>query len=116
MKAAYWNPRKKLSPDAMDGLRGLHEQDPVKYSTAVLAEQFKVSPEAIRRILRSKWLAKAGAEKMDEKRERFAKRHDRIWDQQAELGLRPQRTRDASVEDPDRFELDMERRRVLREI
>ena len=111
-----WNPRKKLSPDAMEGIRGLHEQDPIKYSTAVLAQQFKVSPEAIRRILKSKWLAKSGPEKLDERREKFAKRHDKIWDQQAELGLRPKRTKDATVEDPDQFEHDMNRRRILREI
>lgn len=114
--AGGWTPRKKLSPDAMEGIRGLNQQDPIKYSTAVLAQQFKVSPEAIRRILKSKWLSRSGSEKMDEKRERFAKRHDKIWDQQAELGLRPKRTKDMHVEHPDQFEHDMERRRILREI
>lgn len=108
-----WNPRKKLSPDAMDGIRNLHAQDPVKYSTPILAEQFKVSPEAIRRILKSKWASKGGEEKMEERRERWAKRHDRIWDQQAELGLRPRRKRDASVEDPDKFERELERKEIL---
>lgn len=111
-----WAPRKKLSPDAMEGIRGLHQQDPIKYSTAVLAQQFKVSPESIRRILKSKWLSYAGPEKMEERRERFAKRHDKIWDQKAELGLRPQRTKDMPVEHPDQFEHDMERKRILREI
>jgi len=111
--AEGWNPRKKLSPDAMEGIRGLHEQDSVKYSTPVLAEQFKVSPEAIRRILKSKWLAKAVPEKMDERRERWARRHDRIWDTQAELGLRPQRKRERDVEDPDKFEKDMVRKELL---
>lgn len=111
--AEGWNPRKKLSPDAMEGIRGLHEQDPVKYSTPVLAEQFKVSPEAIRRILKSKWLTKAVPEKMDERRERWARRHDRIWDTQAELGLRPQRKRERDVEDPDKFEKDMVRKELL---
>lgn len=111
-----WNPRKKLSPDAMEGVRGLHEQDPVKYSTPVLAEQFRVSPEAIRRILKSKWSSRAGSEKMDERRERWAKRHDRIWDAQAELGLRPQRQKEKDVEDPDKFEKDMVRKEILGEM
>lgn len=111
-----WSPRKKLSPDAMEGIRGLHQQDPNKYTTSVLAEQFKTSPEAIRRILKSKWMTKQAPEKMDERRERWARRHDRIWDRQAELGLRPQRRKDAGVEDPDKFEQDMERKRILREM
>ena len=111
-----WNPRKKLSPDAMDGIRGLHAQDPAKYSTPVLAEQFKVSPEAIRRILKSKWMSKQEPEKMDERRERWAKRHDRIWDQQSELGLRPKREKTTEPEDPDAFDQDMERKRILGEM
>ncbi len=50
-----WNPPRKLSREAMDGLRALHRHDPTTFSTPVLAERFKVSPEAVRRILRSKW-------------------------------------------------------------
>ena len=53
---------------------------------------------------------------MDERRERWAKRHDRIWDQQAELGLRPVRTQDKRIEHPEQFEMDLERRRILGEI
>jgi Neugrin len=97
-----WNPRKKLSPDTMEGIRALHEQYPQKYTTPVLAEQFKVSPEAIRRILKSKWAA--SPEKMEERRVRWAKRHDRIWDAQAEMGLRPQRTKDRKPEGPERLD------------
>lgn len=86
-----WNPRKKLSPDTIDGIRALHEQYPDKYPTQVLAEKFKVSAEAVRRILKSKW--RADPEKQAERRERWARRHDRIWDQQAAIGLRPARTK-----------------------
>ncbi|ERF69444.1 hypothetical protein EPUS_07848 [Endocarpon pusillum Z07020] len=94
-----WSPRKKLSPDTMEGIRALHEQYPQKYTTPVLAEQFKVSPEAIRRILKSKW--RPSPEKMEERRARWAKRHDRIWDAQAEMGLRPKRTKDRKPEGPE---------------
>ncbi|KAF7511917.1 hypothetical protein GJ744_003150 [Endocarpon pusillum] len=94
-----WSPRKKLSPDTMEGIRALHEQYPQKYTTPVLAEQFKVSPEAIRRILKSKW--RPSPEKMEERRVRWAKRHDRIWDAQAEMGLRPKRTKDRKPEGPE---------------
>jgi hypothetical protein len=39
----------------MDGLRELHKLDSAKFSTPVLAYRFKISPEAVRRILKSKW-------------------------------------------------------------
>jgi hypothetical protein len=94
-----WNPRKKLSPDTIDGIRALHELYPEKYPTPVLAEKFKVSPEAIRRILKSKW--RPDPEKQAERRERWARRHDRIWDQQAAIGLRPARTKVTKAKEPD---------------
>jgi hypothetical protein len=52
---AGWSPPKKLSREAMDGLRTLHAHDPVQFSTPALAERFKISPEAVRRILKSRW-------------------------------------------------------------
>jgi hypothetical protein len=93
-----WNPRKKLSPDTIDGIRALHEQYPDKYPTPVLAEKFKVSPEVIRRILKSKW--RPDPEKQAERRDRWARRHDRIWDQQAAIGLRPARTKVKKPKEP----------------
>lgn len=50
-----WSPPHKLSRQAMDGLRVLHTHDPHTFSTPMLAEKFRISPEAVRRILRSKW-------------------------------------------------------------
>ncbi|KAF9010182.1 hypothetical protein BDQ17DRAFT_1299864 [Cyathus striatus] len=50
-----WSPPHKLSREAMDGLRKLHRFDPQKFTTPVLAEKFRISPEAVRRILKSKW-------------------------------------------------------------
>ncbi len=82
-----WNPPKKLSPDALEGIRHLHATAPERFTTAVLAEEFKVSPEAIRRILKSRWTpSEAEAES---RRKRWEKRHERIWSRMAELGLRP---------------------------
>ncbi|KAF3480484.1 uncharacterized protein GIQ15_05831 [Arthroderma uncinatum] len=81
-----WKPRKKLSPDTMESVRKLHSMDSVKFSTKNLSEQFKVSPEAIRRILKSKWRA-TEAEEVD-RRERWEKRKIRIREQMTELGLR----------------------------
>ena len=51
-----WAPPRKLSRQAMDGLRSLNAHDPDMFTTPVLAEKFKISPEAVRRILRSKWV------------------------------------------------------------
>ncbi|KAJ5925063.1 hypothetical protein N7454_007702 [Penicillium verhagenii] len=80
-------PPKKLSPDALDGIRSLHASAPDKFTTSVLAEEFKISPESIRRILKSKWRPKA--EEIESRRTRWEARHERIWGHMAELGLRP---------------------------
>lgn len=49
-----WSPSKKLSREAMDGIRSIKDSNP-ELSSGDIASYFKVSPEAIRRILRSKW-------------------------------------------------------------
>ncbi|KAH0544818.1 hypothetical protein FGG08_001047 [Glutinoglossum americanum] len=82
-----WNPRKRLSPDALDGIRALNAQFPDKYTTPVLAEQFKVSPEAIRRILKSNW--RPSDEDAEKRRERWDKRGEKIWGKLVELGVKP---------------------------
>jgi hypothetical protein len=92
-----WNPPKKLSPDALDGIRHLHATAPEKFTTPILAEQFKISPEAIRRILKSKW--QPSEKEIQDRRNRWQRRHDRIWSQMAELGLRPKRKRTEQVSD-----------------
>ena len=40
----------------MAGLRALHATDPDLFNTPMLAEKFRISPEAVRRILRAKWV------------------------------------------------------------
>lgn len=91
-----WNPRKRLSPDALAGIRALHAQMPEQYTTAVLAETFKVSPEAMRRILKSKWAPNAD-EEMDRQR-RWFNRGKNIYTKHAELGLKPpKRWRDLGI-------------------
>lgn len=86
-----WNPPKKLSPDALEGIRHLNAVAPDRFTTPVLAEQFRVSPEAIRRILKSKW--RASEEELEDRRKRWERRHDRIWGHLSELGLRPKTKR-----------------------
>lgn len=50
-----WKPPNTISREAMEGLRAFHAHDPDRFTTPVLADKFKISPEAVRRILRSKW-------------------------------------------------------------
>lgn len=82
-----WAPRKRLSPDALEGIRSLHSQFPEKYTTPVLANHFQVSPEAIRRILKSKW--RPNEDEEVERRERWNKRGESIWRQMVEIGIKP---------------------------
>ena len=84
-----WSPRKRLSPDSLDGIRSLHAQNPERHSTPALAEYFKVSPEAIRRILKSKWTP--NDEEEDQRRGRWIRRGINIWGQMSELGVKPPR-------------------------
>lgn len=84
-----WLPRKRLSPDTLEGIRVLHAQYPDRFTTPVLADQFKVSPEAIRRILKSKW--RPNDEEEERRRQRWEKRGENIWSQMVEMGIKPPR-------------------------
>ncbi|KAF2654099.1 hypothetical protein K491DRAFT_769109 [Lophiostoma macrostomum CBS 122681] len=83
----HWNPRKKLSPDTMEGIRHLNETQPERFTTPVLAQYFKVSPEAIRRILKSNW--RPSDEEQEERLRRWDKRGETIWSNLVELGVKP---------------------------
>ncbi|KAK8107805.1 respiration factor 2 [Apiospora kogelbergensis] len=82
-----WAPRKRLSPDALDGIKALHSQFPQQYTNPVLAAKFQVSPEVIRRILRAKWTP--APEEEENRQERWFNRGKTIWTQMAELGKKP---------------------------
>ncbi|KAH7398843.1 required for respiratory growth protein 9, mitochondrial [Phaeosphaeria sp. MPI-PUGE-AT-0046c] len=82
-----WNPRKKLSPDTMEGIRHLHSTQPDKFTSSILASHFKVSPEAIRRILKSKW--RPSDEEYEDRMQRWNKRGERIWTNLVEMGVKP---------------------------
>jgi hypothetical protein len=82
-----WQPRKRLSPDTMEGIRALHASDPNTYTTATLSEHFKVTPEAIRRILKSKW--RPNEAEAEDRRIRWERRGVKKWTEMAEQGVRP---------------------------
>lgn len=82
-----WRPRKRLSPDALAGIRALNAEYPEIYTTAALSAKFEVDPEAIRRILKSKW--RPSAEEEEKRLERWQKRGMQIWETKAALGIKP---------------------------
>ncbi|KAH0431280.1 mitochondrion organization and biogenesis protein [Colletotrichum camelliae] len=82
-----WNPRKRLSPDAISGIKALHAQLPEEYTTNKLASMFEVSPEAVRRILKSKW--QASPEEEQDRQERWFRRGVSVWSRYAEMGVKP---------------------------
>ena len=82
-----WMPRKRLSPDALAGIRALNAQFPDVYTTNALAEKFEVSPENIRRILKSKW--RPSVEEEEERQERWHRRGKHTWERKAALGIKP---------------------------
>ncbi|GAA6024763.1 hypothetical protein JCM8202_001247 [Rhodotorula sphaerocarpa] len=64
-----WAPPKRISREAMDLIRTMHVTNPDQYSTGALAQHFKVSPEAVRRILKSRFqLPKAEADRREARR------------------------------------------------
>jgi len=71
-----WAPRKKLSPDCIMGIRALREKHP-ECDASWLANYFKVSPEAVRRILKSSWVPTEG--EREKQQERWRKRGSDIW-------------------------------------
>ncbi|KXT12772.1 hypothetical protein AC579_664 [Pseudocercospora musae] len=82
-----WQPRKRLSPDSLEGIRALHASDPATYTTAVIAANFEVSPESIRRVLKSKW--KPSEEQRAARMERWKKRGLKKWEEMAKQGIKP---------------------------
>nr|POE96492.1 required for respiratory growth protein 9, mitochondrial [Quercus suber] len=84
---AGWNPRKRLSPDTLEGIRAIHVSDPATYTTETLSEHFKITPEAVRRILKSKW--KASEDEETDRRARWQRRGVKKWEALASLGVRP---------------------------
>ncbi|KAL7410747.1 hypothetical protein BDY24DRAFT_332100, partial [Mrakia frigida] len=53
-----WKPTYKVSREKMNEMRALAKQDPQKYNMRTLSEGFGLNPEAVRRILKSKWQEK----------------------------------------------------------
>lgn len=79
-----WNPRKKISPTAQDWIRDIHARAP-EFTTEKLSDLFEISPDAIRRILKSSW--RPTPEEAQEREKRWSGRRERIWDKWMDEGL-----------------------------
>ncbi|CZT16931.1 uncharacterized protein RCC_02765 [Ramularia collo-cygni] len=82
-----WQPRKRLSPDTLSGIRALHASNPTIYNVEMLRDHFKITPEAIRRILKSKW--QPSTEEIEDRMKRWEKRGVKKWSEMAEQGQKP---------------------------
>ncbi|CUS13054.1 unnamed protein product [Tuber aestivum] len=78
-----WAPRKKLSPKARDWVKELHCSVP-ELTTQKLSEIFRVSPDAIRRILKSKWTP--SPEEAQDRERRWRNRQERVWERWTDAG------------------------------
>ncbi|KAM9969617.1 hypothetical protein ACTFIR_001453 [Dictyostelium discoideum] len=54
-KNGQWAPENKVTRSDMEQIRELHKEDPEIYTISVLAKSFRISLEAVSRILHSKW-------------------------------------------------------------
>ncbi|KOG96959.1 mitochondrial ribosome assembly protein RRG9 [Saccharomyces eubayanus] len=70
-----WNPSKKISQEQMEALRLLKSNFP-EMTASDFAERFKISPEAVRRILKSNW--KRSDDENKNAHERWKRRGERI--------------------------------------
>lgn len=75
LKGQRWNPSKRLSREEMEGLRLIKSQFP-HLNASQLGQQFKVSPDVVRRILASKW--RPTEDEMGRLQERWKQRGERI--------------------------------------
>ncbi|AJT05674.1 Rrg9p [Saccharomyces cerevisiae YJM1419] len=75
LQGQRWNPPKKISQEQMEALRLLKFNFP-ELTASDLADRFKISPEAVRRILKSNW--KRTDEENNNTYERWKRRGERI--------------------------------------
>lgn len=79
-----WDPKRRLSRDEMEDLRQRKRAHP-ELNNSQLGDMYRVSPEAVRRVLRSTWAPKGDA----------AQRVQKRWKRRGErLGAKPAQSLD----------------------
>lgn len=81
-----WNPSKKLSRQEMESIRLVKSRFPAM-TASDLASHFKISPEAVRRILKAKWTPKE--DDMVNIESRWSRRGERIKEMYNERKINP---------------------------
>ncbi|KAK6500754.1 Required for respiratory growth protein 9 mitochondrial [Arthrobotrys conoides] len=84
LKGDRWNPFGRLSPAAVATLKQLKQENP-GMTVEEYAPIFKISPDALRRILKSKWMPTT--EQEADRNERWKRRGKAVWQQWEEKGL-----------------------------
>lgn len=84
LKNERWNPFSRLSPAAVATLKQLKQENP-GMTVEEYAPIFKISPDALRRILKSKWMPTP--EQESDRNERWKRRGKSIWQKWEEEGL-----------------------------
>ncbi|CEQ39139.1 SPOSA6832_00643, partial [Sporobolomyces salmonicolor] len=81
-----WAPPKRISREAMDLVRSLHRTAPAVHTVPVLADKFKISPEAVRRVLKSKFELPGDEREKRERKRREERERGRARDDAQEDG------------------------------
>lgn len=76
--------KRRLSPAALEGIRTLRKNHP-EYTTRKLADLFEISPEAIRRIIKSSWTPDAATQ--EARMERWVRRGSSVFQRWERLGV-----------------------------
>ncbi|KAK6504834.1 Required for respiratory growth protein 9 mitochondrial [Arthrobotrys musiformis] len=84
LKSERWNPFSRLSPAAVATLKQLKAENP-GMTVEEYAPIFKISPDALRRILKSKWTPKP--EEEADRNDRWRRRGKNVWQEWEEKGL-----------------------------
>ncbi|KAK6535341.1 Required for respiratory growth protein 9 mitochondrial [Orbilia ellipsospora] len=103
---SQWKPFSRLSPAAVATLKQLKAENK-GMKVEEFAPIFKISPDAMRRILRSKWTPTAKEE--ESRMERWKKRGDQVWQKWADDGM--VETRESKLQKRERKEMTIMERR-----
>jgi len=83
LKGEAWAPYKKVSPDARQAIKLLARTHP-EFNTKRISEIFRMDPEAIRRIIHSKYAPTP--EEQEEAARRWVNRGDQVWQRWMDQG------------------------------
>ena len=103
-----WNPKKKLSRGAMIGMKDLNRFDNKQFNVKTLSDKFKVSPESVRRILKSNFKpSDLKAFKQNERaKQLIEERRQSYFDRRNNLSLGNSNDRNDSLNLNDRLKLE----------